>query len=97
LRDREAWASRLVEIDGEVKRIVAKLQAQGLKSPYLRNYVVARINPVRFHKAKKGDTRPPMTVPQALLRMAASAKKFDTRKVSSADLAWVAAGAESAE
>ena len=42
----------------EVKRIVAKLQAQGLKSPYLRNYVVARINPVRFHKAKKGDTTP---------------------------------------
>ena len=97
LRDREAWAARLVEIDGEVKRIVAKLQTQGLKSPYLRNYVVARINPVRFHKAKKGDTKPPMTVPQALLRMAASAKKFDTRKVSSADLAWVAAGAESAE
>ena len=97
LRDRDAWAARLLEIDGEVKRIVAKLQAQGLRSPYLRNYVVARINPVRFHKAKKNDTTPPMTVPQALLRMSAAAKKFDTKKVSSADLAWVAAGAESAE
>jgi ParB family chromosome partitioning protein len=97
LRDREGWAARLTEIDGEVKRIVAKLQAQGLRSPYLRNYVVARLNPVRFHKAKKGDTAPPMTVPQALLRMSAAAKKFDTKNVSSADLAWVAAGAESAE
>ena len=97
LRDRDAWAARLLEIDGEVKRIVTKLQAQGLRSPYLRNYVVARINPVRFHKAKKGDTVPPMKVPQALLRMSASAKKFDTKKVSSADLAWVAAGAESAD
>ena len=97
LREREAWAARLREIDAEVKRIVAKLQAQGLRSPYLRNYVVARINPVRFHKAKKGDTAPPMTVPQALLRMSAAAKKFDTKKVSSADLAWVAAGAESAD
>lgn len=97
LRDRDAWAARLLEIDSEVKRIVAKLQAQGLRSPYLRNYVVARINPVRFHKAKKGDTAPPMKVPQALLRMSAAAKKFDTKKVSSADLAWVAAGAEAAE
>jgi ParB family transcriptional regulator, chromosome partitioning protein len=97
LRDREAWAARLLEIDTEVKSIVAKLQAQGLRSPYLRNYVVARINPVRFIKLKKGDTKPPMTVPQALVRMSAAAKKFDTKKVSSADLAWVAAGAESAE
>jgi ParB family chromosome partitioning protein len=97
LRDRDAWAARLMEIDGDVKRIVAKLQAQGLRSPYLRNYVVARINPVRFVKTKKGDTASPMTVPQALVRMSAAAKKFDTKKVSSADLAWVAAGAESAE
>jgi ParB family chromosome partitioning protein len=97
LRERDAWAARLSEIDAEVKRIIAKLQAKGLKSPYLRNYVVARINPVRFHKAKKGDTRPPMTVPQALTRMAAAARRFDTTKVSSADLAWVAAGAESAD
>jgi hypothetical protein len=58
---------------------------------------VARINPVRFHEVKKGDTAPPMTVPQALLRMSAAAKKFDAKKVSSADLAWVAAGAESAD
>ena len=97
LGDREGWAARLLEIDSEVKRIVAKLQSQGLRSPYLRNYVVARINPVRFHKAKKGDTAPPMKMPQALLRMSASAKKFDTKKVSSADLAWVAAGAESTD
>ncbi len=97
LREREAWAARLLEIDSEVKRVVAKLQAQGLRSPYLRSYVVARINPVRFHKMKKGDTTPPMKVPQALLRMSAAVKRFDTKKVSSADLAWVAAGAESAD
>jgi ParB family chromosome partitioning protein len=97
LRDRTAWAARVLEIDAQVKRIVAKLQAQGLRSPYLRNYVVARINPVRFHKAKKGDTAPPMAVAQALTRMTAAAKRFDTRNVSSGDLAWVAAGAESAD
>lgn len=36
------------------------------KSPYLRNYVVARINPVRFHRAKQGDTKPPMTLVAAV-------------------------------
>ena len=60
LRERQDHASRLLEIDVQVKRIIAALQAKGFKSPYLRNYVVARINPVRFHKAKKGDTQPPM-------------------------------------
>ena len=90
-RNRDAWAARLVEIDSEVKRIVAKLQAQGLKSPYLRNYVVARINPVRFHKLKKGETKPPMELPAALTRMAAAARKFDVASVRERDLALVAA------
>src|SRR5213594_3936840 len=73
LREREDHAARLQEIDSQVKRIITALQARGFKSPYLRNYVVARINPVRFHKAKKGDTKPPMTLAAALTRMLASA------------------------
>lgn len=97
LRERAGYASRLQEIDTEVKRIVAELQARGMKSPYLRSYVVARINPVRFHKMKAGDKKPVMPIAQALLRMVASAKKFDLGKVNMSDLAFVAAGAESAE
>ncbi len=96
LREREGWAARLQEIDQLVKRIVTTLQARGLKSPYLRNYVVARINPVRFHKAKRGSTAPAMPMREALTRMMAAARAFDASKVSSNDLAWVAAGAESA-
>ena len=80
-----------------LKRIVAELQARGMKSPYLRSYVVARINPVRFHKIKAGDKKPVMPIAQALLRMLASAKKFDLGKVNLSDLAFVAAGAESAD
>lgn len=95
LREREGYAARLQEVDNEVKRVVAELHKRGMKSPYLRNYVVARINPVRFHKAKKGDTSPAMPIGQALTRMAGSAKKFNFESVSTADLAWVAAGAES--
>jgi ParB family transcriptional regulator, chromosome partitioning protein len=93
LREREGYAARLLEIDGQVKKIIAALTARGFKSPYLRNYVAARINPVRFHKAKRGDTKPPMPLPEALLRMAASAKKFNVETVSNKDLAWVAVGA----
>ena len=97
LRERAGYAARLQEIDTEVKRIVAELQARGMKSPYLRSYVVARINPVRFHKAKPGDRKPAMPIAQALLRMVSAAKKFDLAKVNMSDLAFVAAGAESAE
>jgi ParB family transcriptional regulator, chromosome partitioning protein len=93
LREREDYASRLVEIDAQVKKIIAALQQRGFKSPYLRNYVVARINPVRFHKAKKGDTKPPMPLAQALTRMTAAARTFKMESVSNADLAWVAVGA----
>ena len=93
LRERENHAARLQEIDSRVKRIVVSLQARGFKSPYLRNYIVARINPVRFHKAKKGDTKPPMPLAQALTRMAAAAKTFKVDSVSNRELAWIAVGA----
>ncbi len=74
-----------------MRQIIEKLQARGFKSPYLRTYVVARINPVRFHRAKKGETKPPMPLAAALTRMAASAKKFDVDTVKPGDLALVAA------
>jgi ParB family chromosome partitioning protein len=93
LREREGFASRLLEIDTRAKKIIGTLQARGFKSPYLRNYVVARINPVRFHKTKKGDTQPPMPLAEALTRMAAATKNFKVDSVSNADLAWVAVGA----
>jgi len=97
LRQREDYAARLTEIDARVKGIIAGLQARGFKSPYLRNYVVARINPVRFHKTRKGDTQPPMPIAQALIRMAAAARNFNLGSVSSSDLAWVAVGAGSGD
>jgi ParB family transcriptional regulator, chromosome partitioning protein len=97
IRQREDYAARLTEIDARVKAIIAGLQARGFKSPYLRNYVVARINPVRFHKAKKGDSSPAMPLGQALTRMAAAARGFNLGSVSNSDLAWVAVGAGGSE
>ena len=97
LSQREDYAARLGEIEARVKTLIAALQARGFKSPYLRNYVVARINPVRFHKVKKGDAAPPMPLGQALTRMAAAARSFNLSSVSNAELAWVAVGAGAAE
>jgi ParB family chromosome partitioning protein len=91
LTERAGYAARLLEIDARVKQIIAALQQRGFRSPYLRSYVVARINPVRFHKLKKGETKPPMELPAALTRMAAAARKFDVASVRERDLALVAA------
>ena len=91
LREREGYAARLRGIDAGVRKHVKALEARGFKSPYLRTFVVARINPVRFHRAKPGDRKPPMPLGEALTRMAAAAKRFDAKSVKPADLALVAA------
>ena len=91
LARREGYAARIMDIEVQVKKIIEGLQRRGFKSPYLRSYVVARINPVRFHRAKRGDDTPPMSLPAALTRMAAAAKKFDIDSVRQGDLALVAA------
>ncbi len=97
LQEREGWAARLLEIDTQVVDIIAKLRERGFRSPYLRTFVVARINPVRWHRAKKGETRPPMAIGAALTRMRAAARKFEAESVSQRDLALVAAVAEDPE
>ncbi len=96
LRQRADYAARLMDIDTQVKRVIEGLQSRGFRSPYLRNYVVARINPVRFNKVRS-DGQPPMPLAQALTRMLAAARSFKLDSVSHADLAWVAVGAGAAE
>ncbi len=91
LREREGWAARLLKIEGDVRRVIEELRERGFRSPYLRNLVVARINPVRFHRPKKGETKPPMEMGAALTRMAAAARKFKAGSVNERDLALVAA------
>jgi ParB family chromosome partitioning protein len=90
LREREGYAARLRAIDADVRKIAKALEARGFRSPYLRTFVVARINPVRFHRAKP-DRKPAMPLGAALTRMAAAARSFDPKGVKPADLALVAA------
>ena len=91
IRERQGFAARIEAIDAEVRRIIAGLQARGFKSPYLRNYIVARINPLRFIQVKKDAVAPPMPLAAALTRMAAAARKFDLGSVRPADVALVVA------
>ena len=59
LRSREGYAARIAEIDERVGAIVERLKSRGFRSPYLRAYVVARVNPVRWvreaERRKAGD------------------------------------------
>lgn len=97
LRTREGYASRLIAIDAEVRRIAKALEARGFRSPYLRTLVVARLNPVRFIKAKAGESQPPMPLSEALTRMMGAARKFDVGSVRERDLALVASIAGEAD
>ncbi len=81
LAQREQIAARILALDDTVAELVKALQEQGLESPYLKNFVVARLNPLRF---RRGATLP---LDETLDKMTAAAQKFKTDKISPADLA----------
>jgi ParB family chromosome partitioning protein len=50
LAERERRAAVVLAFDEAVSGAVARLKAKGFDSPYLKNFVVARVNPLRFIK-----------------------------------------------
>src|SRR3954471_10305841 len=50
LKQHEKIAAMLLELDEKVAEVVKKLKAKGFVSPYLKTFVVARSNPLRFMK-----------------------------------------------
>jgi len=50
LKQHEKIAGMLLELDEKVAEVVKKLKAKGFVSPYLKTFVVARSNPLRFMK-----------------------------------------------
>ena len=74
LTARRAMAKKLLALDEVVSKVVDKLKASGFDSPYLRPFVVARINPLRF---KKGAADFDETFDTMMER----AKKFDVSKI----------------
>jgi ParB family transcriptional regulator, chromosome partitioning protein len=82
----EKLAGLTLELEANVAAVVAKLKAKGLTSPYLRSFVVSRINPLRWIK---GDLPPAEKV---LEQMRDRAGRFSIDKVRQEDLARVAGG-----
>src|SRR5689334_10203081 len=51
LKERDRRGRRILELDDAVAAAVEKLKARGLTSPYLKPFVVARVDYTRFAKA----------------------------------------------
>jgi ParB family chromosome partitioning protein len=81
LKKREARADRLLALDDEVVKVVEELKSRGLVSPYLKYYVVARVNFLRFKKGGSFD------FDETIDKLKASAKKIDSAKVRKEDVA----------
>lgn len=70
-------------MDDLIVKQVEALKAKGLTSPYLKTFVVARVNPIRFRPKDAS----PLSFNEALDRMTQSATKFNPDKVKLDDLA----------
>jgi len=86
LKERERRGKKILTLDDAVSAVVEKLKAKGLTSPYLKPFVVARVNYTRFSKATSFD------FDETLDKIIASAKKFNTEKVSQQDVAKAGGG-----
>ena len=53
--ERERRAAKVLRLDDAVSKVVAALKERGLTSPYLKPFVIARVNPIRFSKATEFD------------------------------------------
>jgi ParB family chromosome partitioning protein len=84
---REKHAEMLMDLDARVAEVVAKLKAKGFVSPYLKAFVVARINPLRFMQGE------PPSLEEILKTMRERAAKFNVEKVKQEDI--VASGGAS--
>lgn len=76
---RRARAKKLLALDEVVGKVVDKLKAMGFQSPYLRPFVVARINPLRFRKGTADFD-------ETFDTMMEKAKAFDVSKVKAGQL-----------
>jgi ParB family chromosome partitioning protein len=87
----ERHAAMLMELDERVTEVVGKLKARGFVSPYLRAFVVARINPLRWIQGE------PPPLEEVLKTMRERAGKFNVEKVRQEDLAGAAGASDEAD
>ncbi len=84
LKDHEKRAALVLDLEEKVAAVVKKLKDRGMVSPYLRSFVVARVNPLRWIKGE-----PPL-LEEVLKTMRDRAIKFNTEKIRPQDLAGAA-------
>jgi ParB family chromosome partitioning protein len=81
LAERERRAGVVLTFDDAVNEAVQKLKDKGLTSPYLKNFVVSRVNPLRFIK---GDPPP---LDELFQTMTKRARGMKTDSIKTEDLA----------
>lgn len=81
IKDHEKRATMLLDLEQKVAAAVKKLKDRGLVSPYLRSFVVARINPLRWIKGE------PPALEEVLKTMRERAAAFNVEKIKPQDLA----------
>jgi ParB family chromosome partitioning protein len=75
IETRRERAGRLLELNEAVNAAVATLKERGFESPYLKAFVVARINPLRFQRKPTAD------FDETIDKMIGSATRFDASRV----------------
>jgi ParB family chromosome partitioning protein len=75
LETRRERANKLLALNEPVDAAVKALKGRGFESPYLKAFVVARINPLRFQRKPTAD------FDETVDKMLASAQKFDASRV----------------
>jgi ParB family chromosome partitioning protein len=83
IETRRERAKVLMDLDKTVVEKVEALKAKGLTSPYLKSFVVARINPIRFRPKDAA----PLSFDEVLDRMTKAAQKMNVEKIRVEDLA----------
>lgn len=80
---RRERAQAVMDLDKAVVEKVEALKAKGLTSPYLKSFVVARINPIRFRPKDAA----PLSFDEVIDRMTKAAAKMNLEKIKMDDLA----------
>ena len=81
LGQHERTAQSVFDLDERVTAVVNKLKERGLVSPYLRSFVVARVNPLRWIS----EDPPPLS--EVLKTMHERLVRFNVDKVKPQDVA----------
>jgi ParB family chromosome partitioning protein len=84
IKSHEKRAGMVLDLEEKVAAAVKKLKERGLVSPYLRAFVVARINPLRWIKGE------PPPLEEVLKTMRERAAKFNVERIKPQDLAGAA-------